>query len=198
MKRILLLCLLVPSILLSQRADVLVKTDIFTVHYSEIYQQPLRIEYVVQCPNGGASRKGMDFYTNDSIITSDNRDYENNIYDKGHLAPAADFTCSREMLYKTFSYLNCALQDQYLNRGTWRLLESFERDLAVAAPGTKVEIVLEFKNKTKLPSGATVPSGFYKRITSGGKVYMYYFQNVKPLTSDYTKYQITTWPKKVN
>ena len=86
MKRILLLCLLVPSILFSQRADVLVKTDIFTVNYSEIYQQPLRIEYIVQCPNGGASRKGMDFYPNDSIITSDNADYENNIYDKGHLA----------------------------------------------------------------------------------------------------------------
>jgi endonuclease G len=184
--------------LFSQRADVLVKTDIFTVHYSEVYQQPLRIEYTVQCPNGGASRKGMDFYTNDSIITSDNADYENNIYDKGHLAPAADFTCSREMLYKTFSYLNCSLQDQYLNRGTWRLLESYERDLAVAAPGTKVEILLEFKVKTKLPTGATVPSGFYKRITSGGKVYMYYFPNSKPTTSDYTKYQITVWPKKVN
>ena len=198
MKRILLLCLLLPSILFSQRADVLVKTDIFTVNYSEVYQQPLRIEYLVQCPNGGASRKGMDFYTKDSIITSDNGDYANNIYDKGHLAPAADFTCSREMLYTTFSYLNCALQDQYLNRGTWRLLESYERQLEVATPGTKVEIVLEFKVKTKLPTGATVPSGFYKRITSGGKVYMYYFPNSKPLNSDYTKYQIATWPKKVN
>lgn len=198
MKRILFLYLIFPTLLFSQRADVLVKTPIFTVNYSEIYQQPLKIEYIVQCPNGGASRKGMDFYTNDSIITSDNADYENNIYDKGHLAPAAAFTCSREMLYQTFTYLNCALQDQYLNRGTWRLLESYERQLAVAAPGTKVEIVLEFKNKTKLPSGATVPSGFYKRITSGTKVYMYYFPNVKPITSDYTKYQITSWPKKVN
>ena len=198
MKKLLIFFLLLPVLSFSQRADVLVKTDIFTVHYSEVYQQPLNIEYKVQCPNGTASRKGMDFYTNDSIITSDNADYENNIYDKGHLAPAADFTCSREMLHKTFSYLNCALQDQYLNRGTWRLLESYERQLAVTSPGTKVEIVLEFKVKTKLPTGATVPSGFYKRITSGGKVYMYYFPNSKPTTSDYTKYRISTWPKKVN
>ena len=194
-----LLVLLLPLLGFGQLRDsVYVKTDIYEVMYSETLEQPLWVKYQVMCTGAGASRKGMDFYTNDSIITSDNADYENNIYDKGHLAPAADFTCSREMLYKTFSYLNCALQDQYLNRGTWRLLESFERNLAVAAPGTKVEIVLEFKNKTKLPTGATVPSGFYKRITSGGKVYMYYFQNVKPLTSDYTKYQITTWPKKVN
>ena len=195
MKRILLLCLLVPSILFSQRADVLVKTDIFTVNYSEIYQQPLRIEYIVQCPNGGASRKGMDFYTNDSIITSDNADYENNIYDKGHLAPAAAFTCTPQMLHKTFSYLNCALQDQYLNRGTWRLLEAYERQLA-ATSTVKVEIILEFKNSSKLPTGATVPSGFYKKITAGTKVYMYYFANAKPISSKYSDYEIKVWPKK--
>ena len=194
-KRILLFFLLLPTLVFAQRADVLVKTDIFTVHYSEVYQQPLKINYSVLCPTGTASRKGMDFYTNDSIITSDNADYENNIYDKGHLAPAADFTCTKEMLYKTFSYLNCALQDQYLNRGTWRLLESYERELAVKNAGTTVEIILEFKKSIKLPTGATVPSGFYKKITSGGKVYMYYFPNTKPVSSKYTDYEIKTWPK---
>lgn len=195
MKKILSLLLLIPTLVFAQRADVLVKTDIFTVHYSEVYQQPLNISYTVLCPTGTASRKGMDFYTNDSIITSDNADYENNIYDKGHLAPAADFTCSQEMLYKTFSYLNCALQDQYLNRGTWRLLESYERELAVKNPGTKVEIVLEFKNSQKLATGATVPSGFYKKIISGGKSYMYYFPNTKPKSSKYSDFEIKVWPK---
>lgn len=196
MKKFLSFLLLIPTLVFAQRADVLVKTDIFTVHYSEIYQQPLNISYNVLCPNGTASRKGMDFYTNDSIITSDNADYENNIYDKGHLAPAADFTCSREMLYKTFSYLNCALQDQYLNRGTWRLLETYERELAVKNPGTKVDIILEFKNSSKLPTGATVPSGFYKKITAGSKVYMYYFPNTKPNSSKYSDYEIKVWPSK--
>ena len=195
MKKFLSFLLLVPTLVFAQRADVLVKTDIFTVHYSEVYQQPLNINYTVLCPTGTASRKGMDFYTNDSIITSDNADYENNIYDKGHLAPAADFTCSQEMLYKTFSYLNCALQDQYLNRGTWRLLEVYERELAIKNPGTKVEIVLEFKNPQKLSTGATVPSGFYKKIVSGGKTYMYYFPNVKPKSSKYSDFEIKVWPK---
>jgi endonuclease G len=195
MKKFLSFLLLIPTLAFAQRADVLVKTDIFTVHYSEIYQQPLNIKYSVQCPNGTASRKGMDFYTNDSIITSDNADYENNVYDKGHLAPAADFTCSTEMLYKTFSYLNCALQDQYLNRGTWRLLEVYERELAIKNPGTTVEIVLEYKKSIKLSTGATVPSGFYKKITSGGKVYMYYFPNSKPTSSKYSDFEIKVWPK---
>lgn len=195
MKNLLFFLLFPPTLLFSQREDVLIKTDIFTVHYSEVYQQPLRIEYDVLCPNGTASRRGMDFYTNDSVITSDNADYANNIYDKGHLAPAADFTCSTQMLYKTFSYLNCALQNQHLNRGTWRLLESYERKLAIKNPGTKVQIVLEYKNSIKLPTGATVPSGFYKKISSGGKVYMYYFPNVRPKSSKYSDYEIKVWPK---
>jgi len=195
MKKFLFLALLSPTLIFAQRADILVKTEIFTVHYSEIYQQPLEIEYEVKCPNGIASRKGMDFYTNDSIITSDNEDYENNIYDKGHLAPAADFTCNTHILHMTFSYLNCALQDQYLNRGTWRLLESYERELAVKNPGTKVHILLEYKNSIKLPTGATIPSGFYKKIVSGGKTYMYYFPNSKPRSSKYSDFEIKVWPK---
>ena len=184
-----------PSLVFSQRSEVKIKTEIFSVVYSEVYQQPLSIEYTVLCPNGTASRKGMDFYTNDSLITSDDEDYENNVYDKGHLAPAAAFTCNLEMLRGTFSYLNCALQNQYLNRGTWRLLESYERKLAVQNPGTRSEILLEFKGSKKLPTGATVPSGFYKRITSGGRVYMYYFPNEKPRSSKYSDYEIKKWPK---
>jgi endonuclease G len=195
MKKLLIFFLLLPVLAFSQRADVLVKTDIFTVHYSEVFQQPLNIEYTVLCPNGTASRKGMDFYTNDSIITSDNADYENNVYDKGHMAPAAAFTCSTEMLRKTFSYLNCALQDQYLNRGTWRLLEAEERRISGEKDKVNVLIKLEYKNPIKLPTGATVPSGFYKRIIAGKDTSMYYFPNVKPKSSDFKEFKIKSWPK---
>ena len=96
------------------RDSIYIETQIFTLVYSEKLEQPKWIEYVVECPNGNASRKGMDFYTNDSIKTSDNQDYVNNIWDKGHMAPAADFNCTKEMLKMTFSYLNCVLQNQDL------------------------------------------------------------------------------------
>jgi endonuclease G len=192
MKKFLVFLLLAPTLVFAQRPDVLAKTDIFTVNYSEVYQQPLKIQYTVLCPSGTASRKGIDFYTNDSIITSDDADYENNVYDKGHLAPAAEFNCTPQMLRKTFSYLNCALQNQYLNRGVWRLLESHEKKLA-ATTEVKVEIILEFKNSIKIPTGATVPSGFYKKITAGEMVYMYYFPNQKPKSSKYSDYSIKVW-----
>lgn len=188
MKNLLLLLLLAPISLFAQLRDsVYVKTDIYECVYSEVLEQPKWIKYTVLCPDGTAPRKGMDFYTESNIKTSDNADYANNIYDKGHMAPAADFNCTKEMLYKTFSYVNCALQNQDLNRVAWRLLESKERELA--KQGTvSVFIKVDF-SKEKLSTGATLPSGFYKEMNVNGKKTCYYFKNEKPLSSDYTKAQ---------
>jgi hypothetical protein len=53
----------------------------------------------------------------------------------------------------------------------------------------KVKIVLVFDKKSiKLPTGATVPSGFYKYITVNGKTTKYFFKNEKPLSSDFKLY----------
>jgi endonuclease G len=192
MKKLLLLLLLTTSFLSfgQLRDSVYVKTDIFEVSYSEKLEQPLRIKYQVLCPNGNASRQGMDFYTEKQYKTSDAKDYENNVYDKGHLAPAADFNCDKVMLYKTFTYLNCTLQNQYLNRGTWRFLEVYERELAKKYI-VNVEIKLIYSDKSiKLPTGATVPDAFLKIIKYNGIVEKYYFLNEKPKSSDFKLYII--------
>jgi DNA/RNA endonuclease G (NUC1) len=189
MRKLLFLILLVPVLLFGQTKErVPFETPIFKGEYSEVYEQPLWLEYTIKCPNGSAPRTGMDFYKDTKIWTSDNKDYENNIYDKGHLAPAAGFNCTKEMLYMTFTYLNCVLQDQYLNRGTWRLLEAHERELAKTGD-VKVRIDIHFNPKLpELPTGALVPTGFTKTITHKGRVYKYYFVNEKPLSSDFNKY----------
>ena len=194
MKKLLLtLIFILPIFAFSQktlRDSIYIKTNMFEIVYSEKLQQPKFIRYSVPCPNGTANRKGMDFYVCDSILTSDNKDYENNPYDKGHLAPAADFNCDRDMLFKTFTYLNCSLQQENLNRTTWRLLEVRERELAKTQPVT-VEIRCVFTPKSVvLPTGAVVPDGYYKTIKYGKTVEKYYFKNEKPLSTDFTKYKI--------
>jgi len=195
MKKLLLtLTFILPLFVFAQktlRDSIYIKTNMFEIVYSEKLQQPKFIRYTVQCPNGTASRKGMDFYTVDSILTSDNKDYLNNPYDKGHLAPAASFSCDRETLYKTFTYLNCSLQQENLNRTTWRLLEERERELAKKHKVVIVEIRCVYSPKSVvLSTGATVPDGYYKTIKYGKTMEKYYFKNEKPLTTDYTKFMI--------
>lgn len=193
MKQLLFALLLTPVLATAQLRDsVRIKTDIYEVIYSEKLESPRWIKYNVLCPNGTASRSGMDFYTNDSVKTSSNEDYVKNEWDKGHMAPAADFNCDKEMLRKTFSYLNCALQNQYLNRGVWRMLEEQEREWAKKEI-TTVTINLVFdKTSYTLPTGATVPNGFLKTICleKSGKKIKFYFPNMTPTKEKYTEYQI--------
>ena len=190
MKKLLSILFLLPLVVFSQRDSVYIKTDIFTTVYSEILQQPKWVKYTVQCPTGTAPRTGMDFYSQSGLITSDNNDYVNNIWDKGHCAPAADFNCTKEMLYKTFTYANCVLQHERLNRGVWRLLESYERELAKTNT-VNVEIKMVYSTTSlKLPTGATVPDGFYKTIKFGNKIEKYYFPNTSPTLSLFKLYLI--------
>ena len=173
----------------SQRDSVFIKTSIYSCVYSEVLQQPKRVWYTVQCPLGSYPRKGMDFYTNDSVRTSDGKDYEANVWDKGHCAPAADFNCDRDRLWATFSYLNCVLQHERLNRGAWRLLEVRERELAKSQT-VEVEIKMIYsKSSLKLPTGATVPDGFLKTIKYGKVREVYYFKNEDPGTTDYLRFR---------
>jgi len=173
------------------RDSIVVKTPMFEIVYSEKLEQPKFIRYTVQCPNGTASRTGMDFYVDKTIKTSDAKDYEKNPYDKGHLAPAADFNCDRETLYKTFTYLNCSLQQENLNRTTWRLLEVRERELAKTHKVVQVEIRCIFGPKSiLLPTGATIPTAYRKTIKYDGGTEVYYFKNEKPLSTDFTKYKV--------
>ena len=194
MKKILTFLLLITSFsLLSQilKDSIFIKKDIFEVSYSEKLRQPLRVKYRVLCQNGNAKRKGMEFYTEKGYITSNDKDYENNFYDKGHLAPAADFNCDKDMLYKTFTYLNCCLQNQDLNRGTWKLLELYERELSKKYNNVEVEVKLIFSNKSiKLKTGATVPDAFTKTIKYNNIKEKYYFLNEKPKSNNFKLYLV--------
>ena len=174
-----------------KRESVIIQTEIFKVEYNEVLEQPMWVEYTIKCPNGDASRKGLDFWEPKGVHTSDDDDYSNNIWDKGHLAPAAAFNCSKEMLKKTFSYLNSSLQHESLNRGIWNRLEGFERNLANFYE-VKVRIEVLFEGHCEvLPSGATIPSGFRKTIMWDGRKEVFLFPNSNTKGTDWKDYHIT-------
>ena len=109
------------------RDEVIIENGVFKVWYSEVKEQPTKLIYTSTNRPKNVDIGSMNFYLEDDVVTSNNADYYRNVWDKGHLAPAATYSDSKENLKQTFSFLNCALQDQYLNRVEWRLLEEQER-----------------------------------------------------------------------
>jgi endonuclease G len=190
MKKYFLILFLFPFVLLAQLRDsVYWNTPYFIINYSEILEGPRSIRYSVACPNGTASRKGMDFYTEKGIKTSDNKDYEANEWDKGHMAPAASLNCNQDMLWETFSYLNSSLQHQSLNRGVWKKLEIRERELATKNE-VKVFIRVEYPiPPVKVTAGASIPSGYYKELKIGERRECYYFPNMVPVLKELNDYK---------
>lgn len=177
---------------LKPRTEVLVEGSIFTVSYNEVLQQPNWIRYDVRSIEKLVDRYGMVFYEVDTIITSDNEDYYSNPWDKGHLAPAAAFTDSYDNLYATFSFLNCTLQKDQLNRGEWAELETQIREWADQLGTLNIEIVLEFnETATTLPTGATIPVGYWKNIQFPDDTKRcFYFPN-EDTTANWTEYEIS-------
>lgn len=190
MKKLLFVLFALPFIAFTQ-PDVKVDKGYYKVNYSQKLKQPLTVDYGIKTKECTATRSGMDFFAEKGVITSSNADYANNEWDKGHMAPAADFCYSRDAMLSTFSYANCALQHYKLNRGVWKELEALERVWA-----QKDSIIIHIDvifdaNPKKTASGAAIPSAFRKTITfaSTGKKLVYEFPNVPP-TKTLDKYLI--------
>ena len=190
MKKLLFVLFALPFIAFTQ-PDVKVDKGYYKVNYSQKLKQPLTVDYGIKTKECTATRSGMDFFAEKGVITSSNVDYANNEWDKGHMAPAADFCYSRDAMLSTFSYANCALQHYKLNRGVWKELEALERVWA-----QKDSIIIHIDvifdaNPKKTASGAAIPSAFRKTITfaSTGKKLVYEFPNVPP-TKTLDKYLI--------
>jgi len=183
--KIIFILILFRSVLFSQertleRNLIIVKNQ-YTVSYNEEYEQPNWVVYRINKKDANkskVSRKGLNFHKEKGIRTSDNLDYSHNVWDKGHFAPAADFTNSIEDLKETFSYLNCSLQHEKLNRGAWKNLESKVRIWADSVGYVTVIDESYFgKNHIKLETGAHIPSIFYKHVifpNNSSKCYRFY------------------------
>jgi len=181
MKKLLLLLLLLSSFSVYSQ-NVKIKNQVFEVLYSQDLEQPIWIKYQSTNRPTNVNRGAMDFYKEPNIKTSDADDYKANIYDKGHGAPAATFSDNMDNLKQTFSYLNCILQDQYLNRGEWRLLEEQERKWDDTENLT-VLITVHFDNPVRrIPTNAAIPSHLEKHIyfEKSGKWRCFVFLNEKP------------------
>jgi DNA/RNA endonuclease G (NUC1) len=182
MKKISILIGFLLLSLISFGQDVRIKNKVFEVLYSQSLEQPLVIKYRSLNRPTKVNRGAMDFYKEENIKTSDADDYKANIYDKGHGAPAATFSDNMVNLKQTFSYLNCIMQDKYLNRGEWRMLEEQIRKWDDTENIT-VLIKTFFDTPVKrVPTGAAIPAYLQKHIyfEKSNKWRCFVFLNQKP------------------
>jgi len=182
MKKIVILFSFLIVSLISFGQNVRIKNNVFEVLYSQSLEQPLVIKYRSTNRPTNVNRGAMDFYKESNIKTSDADDYKANIYDKGHGAPAATFSDNMENLKQTFSYLNCIMQDKYLNRGEWRMLEEQIRKWDDTENIT-VLIKTFFDTPAKrVATGAAIPSHLQTHIyfEKQKKWKCYVFLNEKP------------------
>lgn len=198
MKKLMLwISILLISLTTTAQDTIRVKNNVFEVLYSQNLEQPLWIKYRSTNRPTNVNRGHMDFYTEKGIKTSDGEDYKANIYDKGHGAPAATFSDNEINLKQTFSYLNCIMQDQYLNRGEWRLLEEQERKWDDTEPiSVFIKLVFFDKPVKRVPTNAAVPTFLEKHIyfEKTKKWICFNFPNEKPKFK-WEEYKITCKPE---
>jgi len=91
------------------------------------------------------------------------RDYTNSGFDRGHMAPNADFDDTTENALMTFFIANIWPQTPHLNRVDWLKTENETRMLAIRNSGVKVIIIVdEFKNEKV--ANISIPSCFKRRV----------------------------------
>jgi endonuclease G len=92
-------------------------------------------------------------------------DYRNSGYDRGHIVPSADRTASVRDNSATFLMTNILPQAPENNRGLWRALEEFERDLVYQEDRELFIVAGGYGTKDTLAGGrVTIPARLWKVI----------------------------------
>lgn len=119
--------------------------------------------------DGRANRKGLDFNEDPQIPFGANarlEDYKRSGYDKGHMAPAADYRLSQELMNQTFLLSNAVPQNPDHNRGIWANLEAGVREMTARRGELYVVTGPVYLNahRTKIGRGVSVPDAIFKVV----------------------------------
>ena len=145
---------------------------------------------------GKATRK--DDFREDPAVPVQHRstlkDYVASGYDRGHMAPAADFYYSVEAMSESFYLTNMMPQVPGNNRGIWKYLETYTRAWAEAYGEVYVITGTVFApSKATIGNKVQVPSHVYKivYVPSIEQAIAFMFPNEKLPVEDLPKYVVS-------
>ena len=176
MKKPFLILFFIPTFLFSQEANNFLPTNngelvhhtYYSLSYSEEYEQAEWVFYEIKKERilGLVSRKN-NFRSDNSVSTNSATlsDYKGSGFDRGHLAPAHDFSFNKDAMSESFYMSNMSPQNPSFNRGIWGNLESLVRSW-----GTNSSIyvvtgpILDDCSTTIGTNNVCVPKYYYKVI----------------------------------
>lgn len=179
--------------------DEIVRHTYFTLAYVEEHEQARWVAYKMTAKNleKNVTRSQEVFYPDRKVSTGSAlpMDYAGSGFDRGHLAPAGDFTGNEQMIRETFAMSNISPQYPLFNRETWRLLEEKVRfwgekksDLYIVTGPVFKGNMQKIGKKNKI----SVPLAYYKVILSlkeeRGIAFIVPNKNIK---ENYRKYQVS-------
>ncbi|BDS11760.1 DNA/RNA non-specific endonuclease [Aureispira anguillae] len=140
--------------------------------YNESHEQANWVAHlVIPAVHKGNLSRTNDF-RKDSLVTTgsaEKADYWYSGYDRGHLAPSADFRWSKRAISESYVYSNMAPQRPELNREIWARLESFIRK-HVWVQNEQLYVVTgpifdkQIETITQGPNVISIPKSFYKVV----------------------------------
>lgn len=137
--------------------------------YDPAERTPLWVAEHVRKTNfaGAAERDQLDFVPDPDIPSGalpSQSDYERSGFDKGHMAPAADFRSSQLAMNATFQFANAIPQTPQSNRGVWKQLEDATRELATRRGGLYVITgpVFSTPKRARLNGRISIPDAVFK------------------------------------
>jgi endonuclease G len=153
----------------------LVKNQYYEVIYDNKNIEPFLVEYKLKYSKLTHKLRRNSDYKNsfkpDRRVhkSSSNAQYKKSGWDKGHMAPAEDFSFSPEAAESTFLYSNISPQNPFFNRhGAWRKLETKTRAVSSGNPNPiQVLIGPIIKGRSRLNNlkdSPVIPDSFFKVI----------------------------------
>lgn len=110
--------------------------------YDDDLRVPLWVAYKLSRVDASAQRPRKDCFRKDPRLSDEAasvcEDYEEPIFDRGHMAPSADLLRTELAMINSFVFSNMAPQHDRFNRGIWARLESKVRAWARVADGVYV------------------------------------------------------------
>jgi len=135
-KGLLLITLLIISFVTIAQDVVKLEHKSFTTHYSKSKHYPVMVEWWITkdkltCPV--KVKRGDKFIPDPKLPTETSLqlDYTGSGFDRGHNFPAADASCDQESNEQSFYFSNMTAQYPALNRGDWKELEMWSREMAI-------------------------------------------------------------------